>query len=116
MNADFYKPGAQLRRNWPGALSILLAIASVGAYWLPIALGPPPPDSSGSLDQFLFWMSLLGAATSALVGFLAVSRARRGGGGLATSIISLLLGGTLTLLWVVWIGGLTLFPGALGGD
>ncbi len=105
-----------MRRNWLGALAILLALASIGAYWLPIALGPPAPDSSGSLDQLLFWMFQLCAAMSALVGFLAVRRARRAGGGLATAIIGLLLGGTLTLLWVVWIGGLMLFPGALGGD
>ena len=107
---------AVVGRNWPGILSILLAFASAAMYWLATVVPPPNPYGAVDLGQFLVSIFQLGTATSALVGFLAVLRARRGSGGLATAIIGLLLGGTLTLLWVVWIGGLMLFPGALGGD
>lgn len=107
---------AVVSRNWPGIVSILLAFASVATYWLGTVLPPPSPYSASNLGQSLFSMFQLGTATSALVGFLAVLRARRGAGGLAAAIVGLLLGGTLTLLWVAWIGMLMLFPSALGGD
>lgn len=111
-----YRVPAAMRRNWPGILAILLAIASIAMYWLGTVVPPPSPSSATNLGQAFLSMFQLGAATSAVVGFLAVLRARRGAGGLATAIIGLILGGTLTLLWVVWIGGLMLFPSALGGD
>ena len=107
---------AAVQRNWPGILAILLAFASVALYWLGTVVPPPNPSSATDLGQSLVSMFQLASATSALVGFLAVLRARRGAAGLATAIIGLLLGGTLTLLWVVYIGGLMLFPGAIGGD
>ena len=105
---------AAARRNWPGAVSILLAFASVTAYWLGTAVGSNP-NNVGTLNVSLIPIFQLSSATSALVGFLAVRRARRGGGGLATSVIGLALGGTLTLLWVAWIGMLIVFnPTGLG--
>ena len=107
---------AVLNRNWPGILSIVLAFASVAIYWLGTVLPPPSPYSASNAGQALFSVFQLGTATSALVGFLAVLRARRGARGMATAIIGLLLGGTLTFLWVAWIGMLMLFPTALGGD
>jgi hypothetical protein len=56
----------------------------------------------------------LGTIASLRIGLAAVLRAWRGGGGFASAITGLVLGGTLTLLWVVWIGMLILNPGALG--
>ncbi len=100
-------------RNWPGVVSIVLAVTSVVMYWL--GTFPPDPNSAGGLGVLSFSMFQVCAATSALVGFLAVRRARGGGGGLVTAIIGLALGGTLTFLWVAWIGGLMLNPGAMGG-
>ncbi len=111
-----HKVSAAVRRNWPGILAILLASVSVAIYWLETVAPPPSPYSACNLGQSLFSIFQLGTATSALVGFLALRRARQGAGGLATAIIGFMLGGTLTLLWVAWIGMLMLFPGALGGD
>lgn len=105
-----YRVPVVVRRNWPGMLSILLAIASVAMYWLATVILPPTPYGAVNVGQSLVSIFQIGAATSALVGFLAVLRARRGHGGLATGIIGLLLGGTLTFLWVAWIVMMTVLP------
>lgn len=102
-------PGV-VSRNWPGIVSILLAFASVAMYWLGTVVPPPSPASSSNVGQSLVSMFQIGSATSALVGFLAVLRARRGAGGLAAAIIGLLLGGALTFLWMAWIAMLMLLP------
>jgi hypothetical protein len=100
-------------RNWPGALSIALALGSLGMYAASIAAGPSPAylDKAGPLFVDLFQLS---TTSSFVVGIAAVIRARRGAGGLGTAIIGLVLGGVLTFLWVAWIGMLMLNPGALG--
>lgn len=87
---------AIVRKNWPGFVSIALAVASGGAY------------------VHAFPLFQLGTISSLGIGSAAVYRARRGGGGFASAMAGLVLGGILTLLWVVWIGGLILNPGALG--
>ncbi len=99
-------------RNWPGVVSIVLAVVSVAMYWL--GTFPPDPNSAGGIGVLSFSMFQLCAATSAVVGFLAVRRARRGAGGLVTAIMGLVLGGTLTFLSVAWISMLMLNPGAMG--
>jgi hypothetical protein len=99
-------------RSWPGVLSIALAVASVAMYWIG-TLVPDNPYSSGQFGNFAVSTFQLGTATSALVGFLAVRRARQGGGGLVVSIIGLVVGSTLTFLWVAWFGMLVLDPGAM---
>lgn len=84
------------KRNWPGILSIALAVASVAIY-MPAA-----------------GLFALGTAASLVVGIAAVMRARRGVGSFVIAIVGVVLGGTLTLLWMAWIVGLMLNPGALG--
>ena len=83
-------------RNWPGLLSIALAVASVAVYL-------PAPG-----------FFALGTLASLVVGIAAVVRARRGLGSVVIAGIGVVVGGTLTVLWVVWIVGLTLNPGAIG--
>jgi hypothetical protein len=101
-------------RNWPGALSIALALGSLGMYAASIAAGPSPAylGKAGPLFADFFQ---LGSTSSLVVGIAAVVRARRGAGGRGTAIIGLVLGGALTFLWVAWIGMLMLNPGAMGG-
>lgn len=102
------------RRNWPGILSIVLAAASVAMYWAGSITGSNP-DYVGGFTNFALSAFQLGSATSALVGFLALLRARRGAGGMVTAIIGLVIGGTLLVLWVAWIGMLIfLNPPGLG--
>jgi hypothetical protein len=111
------KPGmleSAARKNWPGIVSIVLAAASVGAYALSISLPPPDPYGPDKFHPLLTSIYQLGTASSALVGFLAVLRARRGGGGLVTAIIGLILGGALLFLWVAWIGMLIVFNPNMG--
>jgi hypothetical protein len=100
-------------RNWPGALSITLALSSVAMYGVGIAAGPNTAyvSKAGPLFVDLFQ---LGTTSSLVVGIAGVIRARRGAGGLASAIIGLVLGGALTFIWVAWIGVLMLNPGALG--
>ncbi len=85
-----------VNRNWPGLLSIALVIVSVALYL-------PAPA-----------LFALGTLASLVVGIAAVVRARRGLGSVVIACIGVVVGGVLTLLWVVWIVGLTLNPGALG--
>lgn len=82
--------------NWPGFLSIALAIGSVAVY-----LRAPGLFAVGTL-------------ASLVVGIAAVVRARRGLGSVVIAGVGVVVGGALTLLWVVWIVGLTLNPGAIG--
>jgi len=102
------------RKNWPGVLSIVVAGASIGAYALSISRPPPNPYGVDTSGPFLTSMFELGAATSALVGFLAVLRARRGGGGMVAAIVGLVLGGTLLFMWIAWIGMLMLLNPNMG--
>jgi hypothetical protein len=102
------------RKNWPGALSIVVAVASAGAFALSTSRPPPNPYGVDTFGPFLTSMFELGAATSALVGFLAALRARRGGGGMLTAIIGLALGGTLLLMWIAWVGMLMLLNPNMG--
>lgn len=57
---------------------------------------------------------MLGTLASLVVGIIGIQRGRRGAGGLITAIIGVFIGGTLTFLWVAWIVGIMLDPGALG--
>ncbi len=101
------------RRNWPGVLSIALALLSVGMYVASIAAGPSQAYL-GKAGPLLLDLFLLSSPSSLVVGIAAVIRARRGVGGLGTAIIGLVLGGALTFLWVAWIGMLMLNPAAMG--
>jgi hypothetical protein len=97
---------ATVARNSLGLLSIALAAASVAAYMLSVLMG-------GNLAVLITTLQL-GTVASLLVGIAAVLRARRRAASFALAIAGLVLGGTLTLLWVAWIVGLMLNPGAIG--
>jgi hypothetical protein len=58
----------------------------------------------------------LGTALSLLAGIMGVLRARRGAGGLITAIVGVVIGGTLTFLWVAWIVALAVNPGSSLND
>lgn len=98
---------AAVARNSLGLLSIALALAGVAAYMVPVLTG-------GDFGAVLVSTFQLGTVSSFLIGIAAVLRARRVAGGLVSAIAGLVLGGTLTLLWVAWIVGLMLNPGAIG--
>ncbi len=100
-------------RNSLGLLSIGLAAASVAAYMVPILTGGNL-DVLGTFGALLTSLFQLGTVASLLIGIAAVLRARRGAGGFPLAIAGLVLGGVLTFLWVAWIVGLMLNPGALG--
>ena len=102
-----------VRRSWPGFLSIALAATAVFLYWAgtPWGFGEL---AIGKLGPMFFDLFQLCTTLSLMVGAIAVVRARRGAGGLPTALIGVVLGGTLTFLWVAWIGMLMLNPGALG--
>jgi len=102
-----------LRRNWPGILSLVLAAASVGMYVFAVSVSWADPLGP-LIGQFVFSAFQLGTATSTLVGFLAIRRARRGGGGMATAVAGLVAGGSLLFLWVAWIAGLLIFNPSMG--
>jgi hypothetical protein len=87
-----------IKRNWPGLLSIGLSVAGVALYFPVTAL------------------FVLCTAASLVVGIAAVVRARRGAGGLITSIVGLVLGGALTFLWVAWIVLFEVNPGSSLND
>jgi hypothetical protein len=101
------------RKNWPGLLSITLAATAVFMYWAGTPWGFAA-GSMGKLGAVSFDLFQLCTTSSLIVGIVAVVRARRGAGGLPTAVAGTAIGGTLTLLWVIWIGGLMLNPGALG--
>lgn len=101
-------------KNSLGLLSIALAGASVAAYLVPVLTGGNL-DALGKFGAILGSSFQFGTVASLLVGIAGVLRARRGAGGFALAIAGLVLGCILTLLWVAWIGMLTLSPGALGG-
>ena len=83
-------------RNWPGLLSIALAVASVAVY-LPAA-----------------GLFALGTVASLVIGIAAVVRARRGLGSVVIAGIGAVIGGALTFLWVWWIVAISVNPGGLG--
>ncbi len=99
---------AAVARNSLGLLSIALAGASIAAYFVPVV------NILGKFGAVLGSTFELGTVASLVVGIAAVLRARRGAGSYAVAIAGLVLGGTLTLLWVGWIGMLMLNPGAMG--
>lgn len=102
-------------KNWPGLVSIVLAVLAVAAYMAGVATASDAPYL-GKLGPVFIDLFQLGTTLSLVVGIAAIVRARRGGGGLVTAIIGVALGGTLTFLWVGWIGMLMVFnPPGLGG-
>lgn len=102
-------------KNWPGVISIVIAVLAIAAYVTSVLSGSAP-IYLGKVGPLFGDLFQLGTTLSLVVGIAAVVRARRGGGGLVTAIIGLVLGGTLTVLWVGWIGVLVILnPAGLGG-